>query len=195
MLNTAGAICSAYANSSPVLCVTGQIPSHAIGKGVGELHELPDQLAMLRSMTKWSERISHPNEVARKVHDAFRELKSGRPRPVALEMPPDIMAQTTRVEIGRVYDEADARVFDEDLVKQAARALAAAKKPMIVVGGGAQHASEEVLRLAEIAQAPVVSFRNGRGVASDAYYLRQNFAAGYELWKVKGIVEKTSCSH
>lgn len=183
VLNTAGAMCSAYANSSPVLCVTGQIPSHAIGKGVGELHELPDQLATLRSMTKWSERISHPNEVAQKVHDAFRELKSGRPRPVALEMPPDIMAQTTRVEIGRVYDEADARVFDEDLVKQAAKALAAAKKPMIVVGGGAQHASEEVLHLAEIAQAPVVSFRNGRGVVSDAHYLGQNFAAGYELWK------------
>lgn len=183
VLNTAGAMCSAYANSSPVLCVTGQIPSHAIGKGVGELHELPDQLATLRSMTKWSERISHPNEVAQKVHDAFRELKSGRPRPVALEMPPDIMAQTTRVEIGRVYDEADARVFDEDLVKQAAKALAAAEKPMIVVGGGAQHASEEVLHLAEIAQAPVVSFRNGRGVVSDAHYLGQNFAAGYELWK------------
>lgn len=183
VLNTAGAMCSAYANSSPVLCVTGQIPSHAIGKGVGELHELPDQLSTLRSMTKWSERISHPNEVAQKVHDAFRELKSGRPRPVALEMPPDIMAQTTRVEIGRVYDEADAQVFDEDLVKQAAKALAAAKKPMIVVGGGAQHASEEVLHLAEIAQAPVVSFRNGRGVVSDAHYLGQNFASGYELWK------------
>ena len=183
VLNTAGAMCSAYANSSPVLCVTGQIPSHAIGKGVGELHELPDQLATLRSMTKWSERIAHPNEVAQKVHDAFRELKSGRPRPVALEMPPDIMGQTTRLEIGRVYDEAEAQVFDEDLVKQAAKALAAAKKPMIVVGGGAQHASEEILHLAEIAQAPVVSFRNGRGVVSDAHYLGQNFASGYELWK------------
>ena len=183
VLNTAGAMCSAYANSSPVLCVTGQIPSHAIGKGVGELHELPDQLATLRSMTKWAERISHPNEVAQKVHDAFRELKSGRPRPVALEMPPDIMGQTTRIEIGRVYDEAEAQVFDEDLVKDAAKALAAAKKPMIVVGGGAQHASEEILHLAETAQAPVVSFRNGRGVVSDAHYLGQNFAAGYELWK------------
>jgi len=183
VLNTAGAMCSAYANSSPVLCVTGQIPSHAIGKGVGELHELPDQLATLRSMTKWAERISHPNEVAQKVHDAFRELKSGRPRPVALEMPPDIMGQTTRIEIGRVYDEAEAQVFDEDLVRDAAKALAAAKKPMIVVGGGAQHASEEILHLAEIAQAPVVSFRNGRGVVSDAHYLGQNFAAGYELWK------------
>ena len=188
VLNTAAAVCSAYANSSPVLCVTGQIPSHAIGRGVGELHELPDQLATLRSLTKWSERINHPSEVSNAVHEAFRQLKSGRPRPVALETPPDVMAMETAVDAPRAYDGAAAQLFDEDLVVEAAEALASSKKPVIVVGGGAQHASEEVLQLAELIQAPVISFRNGRGVVSDLHYLGHTFASGYELWRDADVV-------
>lgn len=188
VLNTAAAVCSAYANSSPVLCVTGQISLGAIGRGVGELHELPDQLATMRSLTKWAERINHPSEISNTVHEAFRQLKSGRPRPVSIEMPPDIMAMTTNVGPARAYEGGAERIFDEDLVADAAKAIAAAKNPVIVVGGGAQHASEEILQLAEIAQAPVVSFRNGRGVVSDKHYLGQTFAAGYELWKDADVV-------
>ncbi len=188
VLNTGGAICSAYANSSPVLCVTGQIPSHAIGRGVGELHELPDQLATLRSLTKWSERIDHPSQISNTVHEAFRQLKTGRPRPVALETPPDIMAMATAVEPPRPFKDETRYIFDEDLVGKAAKALSASKRPLIVVGGGAQHASEEILHLAEIVQAPVVSFRNGRGVVSDRHYLGHNFASGYELWRDADVV-------
>ena len=188
VLNTAGAVCSAYANSSPVLCVTGQIPSHAIGKGVGELHELPDQLATLRSLTKWSERIEHPAQISNTVHEAFRQLKTGRPRPVAIETPPDVMGMATAAEAPRAYDGKAHSIFDEDLVRDAAEALSTAKNPVIVVGGGAQHASEEILQLAELAQAPVISFRNGRGVVSDRHYLGHTFASGYELWKDADVV-------
>ena len=182
VLNTAGAMCSAYANSSPVLCVTGQIDSRAIGRGVGELHELPDQLVTLRSLTKWSERINHPSEVPVKVEEAFRQLKSGRPRPVALEMPPDIMALTDHGGNPRVYNDDQQSVFDEDLVKNAAKTLSKSQNPVIVVGGGAQHASEDILALADMLQAPVISFRNGRGVVSDKHYLGHTVASGYKLW-------------
>jgi len=188
VLNTGAAICSAYANSSPVLCVTGQIPSHAIGRGVGELHELPDQLATLRSLTKWAERIDHPSQISNAVHEAFRQLKTGRPRPVALEMPPDMMALATAAEAPRAMKDETQFIFDEDLVADAAKALSASKRPLIVVGGGAQHASEEILQLAELVQAPVVSFRNGRGVVSDRHYLGHNFASGYELWRDADVV-------
>ena len=92
VLNTAAALCTAYACDAPVLCLTGQIPSDAIGRGRGELHELPDQLATLRTLTKWAARIDHPAQVADLVAQAFRELTNGRPRPVSLEMPMDIMA-------------------------------------------------------------------------------------------------------
>ena len=188
VLNTAAAICSAYANSSPVLCVTGQIPSHAIGRGVGELHELPDQLATLQSLTKWAARIDHPADISPTVNEAFRQLRTGRPRPVALETPPDIMAMETTAPAPQAYEGGAETIFDEDLVADAATAIASCKKPVIVVGGGAQHASEEVLTLAELIQAPVISFRNGRGVVSDAQYLGANFAIGYELWKETDLV-------
>lgn len=188
VLNTAAAICSAYANSSPVLCVTGQIDSHAIGRGVGELHELPDQLATMRSLTKWADRIDHPADISNSVHEAFRQLKSGRPRPVALETPPDVMASTVTAAAPRAYSGDEHKIFDEDLVAEAASAMSSAKNPVIVVGGGAQHASEEVLQLAELMQAPVISFRNGRGVVSDRHHLGHNFASGYELWKDADVV-------
>ncbi len=75
----------------------GQIPSDLIGRGFGLLHEIPDQLAILRGLTKWAARINHPTETGKLVNEAFRQLADGRPRPVALEMPLDIMALDSEV--------------------------------------------------------------------------------------------------
>src|SRR5881227_3638207 len=97
LLNTTAALATAYATNAPVLCISGQIPSNLIGRGFGLLHEIPDQLAILRGLTKWAERINHPTETGALVNEAFRQLESGRPRPVALEMPLDIMALETDV--------------------------------------------------------------------------------------------------
>src|SRR5437763_7953132 len=82
VLNTSAALCTAYAANAPVLCLTSEVFSHEIGRGHGILHELPDQLAILRGLTKWSARISHPGEAPRLVARAFEELTSGRRRPV-----------------------------------------------------------------------------------------------------------------
>jgi acetolactate synthase-1/2/3 large subunit len=87
VLNAGAAICSAYGASTPVLCVTGQVPSDFIGSGKGHLHELPDQLATMRSIMKWAARIDHPAEAPAAVAEAFRQMLTGRPRPVGLEMP------------------------------------------------------------------------------------------------------------
>ena len=62
VLNSGAALCTAYGANAPVLCLTGNIMSHLIGQGRGQLHELPDQLALLRGLTKWSERINHPTQ-------------------------------------------------------------------------------------------------------------------------------------
>src|SRR5579863_5107914 len=97
LLNTTAALATAYATNSPVLCVSGQIPSNLIGRGFGLLHEVPDQLAILKGLTKWAARINHPSEAGKLVNDAFRQLVDGRPRPVALEMPLDIMALETEI--------------------------------------------------------------------------------------------------
>ncbi|HKS88598.1 MAG TPA: thiamine pyrophosphate-binding protein, partial [Stellaceae bacterium] len=92
LLNTTAALATAYATNAPVLCISGQIPSTLIGRGFGLLHEVPDQLTILRGLTKWAERIDHPSEAGKLVNQAFRQMADGRPRPVALEMPLDIMA-------------------------------------------------------------------------------------------------------
>ena len=79
VLNTTAALATAYATNTPVLCISGQIPSHLIGRGFGLLHEVPDQLAILRGLTKWAERINHPSETGKLVNEAFRQLRDGRP--------------------------------------------------------------------------------------------------------------------
>ena len=78
VLNTTAALATAYATNAPVLCISGQIPSNLIGRGFGLLHEVPDQLAILRGLTKWAERIDHPSETGKRVNEAFRQLADGR---------------------------------------------------------------------------------------------------------------------
>ena len=83
-----------------MLCLTGQIATPMIGRGFGMLHEIPDQLAIIRGLTKWAARIEHPTQVQRLVDEAFYQLKSGRPRPVGLEIPPDVLTWETDVTFG-----------------------------------------------------------------------------------------------
>src|SRR5262245_36675308 len=98
VLNTAAALCTAYATNAPVLCLTGQIPSEGLGRGIGYLHELPDQLATLRSITRWAARIMQPGEAPAIVNEAFARLNGGRRGPVSVEMPMDVMGRTAEVE-------------------------------------------------------------------------------------------------
>ena len=74
LLNTTAALATAYATNAPVLCISGQIPSDLIGRGFGLLHEIPDQLAILKGLTKWAARINHPSETGKLVNEAFRQL-------------------------------------------------------------------------------------------------------------------------
>jgi len=181
VLNSTAALCSAYGASTPVLCVTGQVPSAYIGSGKGHLHELPDQLATLRTLTKWAERIEDPAQASRLVAEAFLQMRTGRPRPVALEMPWDVFGMQAPVE--PVTPQAVSQVEpDPDAIERAAGLLRNAHNPMIMVGSGAMHACDEVLALAEALQAPVVPFRSGRGVVSEAHPLGFNCAAGFKRW-------------
>src|SRR5690348_4924683 len=104
LLNTTAALSTAFATNAPVLCISGQIPSDLIGRGFGLLHEIPDQLGILRTLTKWASRISHPTETGKLVNEAFRQLRDGRPGPVALEMPLDVMALSTEVALPAAED-------------------------------------------------------------------------------------------
>ncbi|MBV9967795.1 MAG: hypothetical protein JO008_19135 [Alphaproteobacteria bacterium] len=188
VLNTTAALATAYATNAPVLCISGQIPSNLIGRGFGLLHEVPDQLAILRGLTKWAERINHPSETGKRINEAFRQLAEGRPRPVALEMPLDIMALETEVALPDPEQPLPPPALDGEVIAQAAKLLAGAKQPLIYIGSGATEGGAELLALAERLQAPVTTYTGGKGIISDRHYLAQNLLAGHALWRTADVV-------
>src|SRR3978361_1293941 len=85
VLNAGAAMLTAFGCNTPVLCLTGQVPTDYLGKGRGHLHEMPDQLGTLRTFVKFAERIEYPGDAPTKVSRAFQEMTSGRRGPAALE--------------------------------------------------------------------------------------------------------------
>lgn len=187
-LNTTAALSTAYAVNAPVLALTGQIQQSMIGRNVGLLHELPDQLAIMRGLTKWADRIPSPTAAPGLVNEAFRRLLSGRQRPVALECAMDTWARRAPVELINTAAVADACPVDEDAIERAAKLLGSAHRPMIVVGGGAQGAGEYVRQIAEMLDAPVMTGRMGQGVIDGRHRLSITAPAGYQFWGDADVV-------
>ncbi len=187
-LNTTAALSTAYAVNAPVLALTGQIQQSMIGRNVGLLHELPDQLAIMRGLTKWADRITAPTEVPGLVTEAFRRLLSGRRRPVALECAMDTWARKAPVVLPTAAAVADPCPVDEDGVERAAKLLGAAKRPLIVVGGGTQDAGEYVRLIAEMLDAPVATGRMGQGVIDGRHRLSVTTPAAYRFWSEADVV-------
>jgi acetolactate synthase-1/2/3 large subunit len=174
--------------NAPVLALTGQIQQAMIGRNVGLLHELPDQLAIMRGLTKWADRIHAPAEAPGLLNEAFRRLLSGRRRPVGLECAMDTWARKAPVELIATPAEADPCPVDEDAVERAARLLGGAQRPLIVVGGGAQGAGEYVQAIAEMLDAPVMTGRMGQGVLDGRHKLSVTMPAGYRFWGEADVV-------
>ncbi len=188
LMNASAALLTAFGCNEPVLCLTGQVPTQFLDKGRGHLHEMPDQLATLRTFVKWADRAEYPDIAPTMVSRAFQEMMSGRRGPVSLEMPWDIFTQRAEVSAAKVLDPFPSPQPDPDRVKDAAALIAASKTPMIFVGSGAIHAREEILELAEMIDAPVVAFRSGRGIVSNAHELGLTMAAAYRLWPTTDLM-------
>src|SRR4249919_2567152 len=188
VLNASAALLTAFGCNEPVLCLTGQVPTSFLGKGRGHLHEMPDQIATLRTFVKWAERIEYPDAAPALVARAFQEMLSGRRGPVSLEMPWDVFTQRAQVGASQVFDTLPAPQPDPDRIKAAAALISGSKRPMIFVGSGAIHACEEILELAEMIDAPVVAFRSGRGIVSNAHELGLTMAAAYKLWPTTDLM-------
>ena len=187
-LNGCAALATANSLNVPLLALVGQIPSPAIGKGFGLLHEIPDQLAILRGLTKQAERIADGKAAAALLNSAFANLTNGRPGPVGVEIPVDVWKRQVdgsphKSGIGEVSPPAD-----PVRLREAAAILASAERPLIVVGGGAQDCSTDVTRLAETLSAPVMAFRTGHGVVSSRNRLSINAPVGHRLWRDCDVV-------
>lgn len=188
VLNASAALLTAFGCNEPVLCVTGQVPTQFLGKGRGHLHEMPDQLATLRSYVKWADRIEYPGNAPTVVARAFQEMMSGRRGPASVEMPWDVFTQRAGTAAAMVLEPLSAPEPDPDLVKQAAALIKASRAPMIFVGSGAIEAGDDILELAEMIDAPVVAFRSGRGIVSNAHELGLTMAAAYKLWPTTDLM-------
>ena len=186
LFNAAAGIATAYAVSSPLLIVTGDAASATLPIGLpsagtsGEHDEQSagsDQIDFLRPITKWTARARHPADVPTIVHEAFRQLHTGRVRPVEIEISPEVLAAATEIELlaPESYERPGGAC---EQMERAARVLAAARQPAIWAGGGAisAGASAVLQRLAEHLQAPVVTSPNGKGAISDRHPLSLGLA-------------------
>jgi acetolactate synthase-1/2/3 large subunit len=170
--NAASGLATAYACSSPVLLIAGQVNRDGIGRDLGLLHDLHDQLDVVRPITKSARRVLDPAEIPRAVRDTFHVMTSGRQRPAEIEIPPETLAETAAIELLPPLP-LDAPLIDLDAVERAAALLASATSPVIVAGGGVVlgDATQALTTVAELLQAPVITTREGKGAIDDRHPL------------------------
>jgi acetolactate synthase-1/2/3 large subunit len=169
--NTMTGLFEAGFASSPVLLITGQVESTSYGKGKGVLHEAENQLAMLATVTRRAESVRRTEDIAATVVRAGVEARTGRPQPVAVEIPIDLQYRRADVD---VPEPLWARVVpEESLLEQAAAALGESTATLIWAGGGvvAADATDALVELAERLHAPVVTTLNGRGAIAEDHPL------------------------
>ena len=186
MLNAAAGLTSAYWGNARVLALVGAVPSRLRGRSTGILHDLPDPAAVLHQLTKHTGYVGSGLDAVGVWQQAIDELVSGGPRPVAVEVPVDVWGQPADgvLEAPR----ASTPPVDTDRVEEAARVLGQARRPLIMVGGGAQDASEPVRELAEMLEAPVFARHMGLGVVDTRHRLHAYLTMGRDLWPTSDVV-------
>jgi len=162
--NTLTPLVESYAGSVPVLVVMSDIAAPLVGRDLGSLHEVPDQIECFRPVCRMAEAVTSAEDIPRMLAGAFELLRTGRPGPVAISIPHDLLG--ARIDVppppaGR-GERPPCHVAD---IADAARRLAGAARPLIVAGGGvvAAAAGAELLAVARRLGAPVVTTVMGRG--------------------------------
>ena len=180
LLNSTAGLSTAYSASSPVLMLSGQIPREQIGKNVGLLHEVNDQQDCIAPITKWRRRVLQVAEIPAAVREAFTQLRTGRPRPVELEMPPETMEEEGDADLLPATEAGRAAAPAADIAR-AVEILLAAKNPIVYAGGGANlSGAHEALRaVAEHLQAGVASSPEGKGAVGDL----SDLSLGAAFWR------------
>jgi acetolactate synthase I/II/III large subunit len=180
LLNAMSGLSTAYSASSPVLMLSGQIPRDSIGRDIGLLHEVNDQQECIRPVTKWRRRVLQVADVPAAVREAVVQLKSGRPRPVEIEMPPETMEDEGLVELLPPAEIARQAAAARDL-DRVAELLLASRAPLIYAGGGVHlsGAHDALAQVAEHLQAGVAQSAEGKGAVSD----HNTLSLGAAFWR------------
>ena len=168
--NSITAMSTAYADSSPILNISSQLLTADVGDGRGYLHDVSDQLGAFEHVTGFSARAKSVTAVPWLVHEAVSKMRTGRPRPAALEVPKDVLDATGEATVlprsPRVLPSPD-----PGQIAQASDMLRRARRTVIWAGGGAAQASDQVARLAEALEAPVLTTATGKGALPETHPL------------------------
>ena len=163
LTNALTAMAQARADSSPLLVISSVNQRASLGKGLGYLHELPDQLGLAAKVALLARRIETPEELQPALAEAFALFATARPGPVHIEIPLDVMAQPA-AQIGPIAELPAPPQPEPQTLDRAAALLAQAQMPLILAGGGACRAEPALRQMAEMLDAPVVTTANGRGL-------------------------------
>ena len=181
--DSVGALGEAYFSSSPVLEITTNVEQEFLNEGRLVTHETKDQLGMFRAITDWNAMIDQVESIPDHLMEAFQRFKTRRPRPIELEIPTDLLGQQAEVEVLGPR-EMEPPQGDPVMVERALDALLKAKRPVIFVGEEVQTlgGTEEIIRLAEMLGAPVVTGDGAKGTFPEDHPLSLGQALGKRIW-------------
>ena len=171
MTNITTAMGQAYADSIPMLVISSVQSRSQLGGGRGKLHELPNQSALVAGVAAFSHTLMSAAELPGVLARAFALFQAGRPRPVHIEIPLDVLVENADALLGSEPVSVARAGAAPAAVKQMSRLLGAAKRPLILAGGGAIDAAPELTRLAEALGAPMALTINAKGLLPAAHPL------------------------
>ncbi|WP_088335694.1 acetolactate synthase large subunit [Methanopyrus sp. KOL6] len=176
--NLVTGIATAYMDSSPVIAITGQVPTTMIGK---DAFQEVDAVGVFMPITKHNYQIGKPEEIPEVVKEAFKIAITGRPGPVHIDVPKDVQEAEADIEIPKTVEVEGLNVVKRGhpvQVKRAAELLAEAERPVILAGGGCviSNATRELIELAELLGAPVATTLMGKGAFPEDHPLALGMA-------------------
>ncbi|WP_447801689.1 5-guanidino-2-oxopentanoate decarboxylase [Pseudomonas kilonensis] len=164
MTNITTAMGQAYADSIPMLVISSVQSRSQLGGGRGKLHELPNQAVLVGGVAAFSHTLMSAAELPGVLARAFAVFQAGRPRPVHIEIPLDVLVEDADALLASVPVSINRAGAAPSAVAQMAARLASAKRPLILAGGGALDAAAELTELAERLGAPVALTINAKGL-------------------------------
>ena len=168
--NAATGIAQAYCDSQPMLVLSGATATRTHGKGWGAVHELDDQAAVTRGFTAFSTMVRYPEELPEWIARAYTVFRGGRPRPVHLSLPRDMLPEPVTAD-WKARRTPSLPMPDPKAIEEAAVLLSRAKHPLIFVGGGAAGTRASLTQIAEHIGAPVLATNAGKGILPDSHPL------------------------
>ena len=169
MTNILTAMAQAYSDSSPLLVVASAPARASLGKGWGVLHELPDQLTLGAGVTALARSACSAEDVRDHLRAIFASLRAGRPRPAYLQIPLDLLAEPTRLKPERFADSGAAPGPARAAIDRSVTALASARRPLVIAGGGARGAEDALARLVDALDGYLVTTTAGKGLLPERH--------------------------